>query len=140
MEITREKILEAKKLLKAYEAQKNAEKRARHCTLPCTALEQKFKRCHTKEFLDEMSKLRGETLSLDALKEMDKIKDPHELSKALNAYKKRQNFVKKKLAQMEEEFAYWTPENIEKNSNEIGAIDLKIRQCEQAIMFVPKWP
>lgn len=38
MEITREKALEAKKLLKAYEAQKNAEKRARHCTLPCTAL------------------------------------------------------------------------------------------------------
>lgn len=38
MEITREKALEAKKLLRAYEAQKNAEKRARHCTLPCTAL------------------------------------------------------------------------------------------------------
>ena len=38
MEITREKAMEAKKLLKAYEAQKNAEKRARQCTLPCTAL------------------------------------------------------------------------------------------------------
>lgn len=38
MEITREKALEARKLLKAYEAQKKAEKRARHCTLPCTAL------------------------------------------------------------------------------------------------------
>ena len=104
------------------------------------ALNQKFKRCHTKEFLDEMSRLRSETLSLDALKEMDKIKDPHELSKALDAYKKRQNFVKKKLAQMEKEFAYWTPETIEKNCNEIGVIDLKIEQCEQAIMFVPKWP
>lgn len=103
-------------------------------------LDQKFKRCHTKDFLNEMSRLRSETWSLDALKEMDKIKDSHELSKALNAYKKRQNFVKKKLAQMEEEFAYWTPENIEKYSNEMGAIDLKIEQCEQAIMFVPKWP
>lgn len=38
MEITREKAQEAKKLLKAYEAQKNAEKRARKRTLPCTAL------------------------------------------------------------------------------------------------------
>lgn len=104
------------------------------------ALDQKFRRCHTKEFLDEMSKLRHEILSLDALEEMNKIKDPHELSKALNAYKKRQNFVKKKLAQMEEEFAYWTCENIEKNNDEIAAIDLKIKQCEQAIMFVPKWP
>lgn len=104
------------------------------------ALDQKFRRSHTKEFLDKMSKLRHETLSLDALKEMDKIKDPHELSKALNAYKKRQNIVKKKLAQMEEEFAYWTCENIEKNNDEIAAIDLKIQQCEQAIMFVPKWP
>lgn len=87
-----------------------------------------------------MSRLRSETLSLDALKEINKIKDPHELSKAINAYKKRQNFVKKKIAQMEEEFAYWTPENIEKNNNEIESIDLKIQQCEQAIMFVPKWP
>ncbi len=104
------------------------------------ALDQKFRRCHTKEFLDEMSKLRHETLSLDMLKEIDKIKDPHELSKALNAYKKRQNFVKKKLAQMEEEFAYWTCQNIEKHSNEIAAIDLKIQQCEHAIMFVPKYP
>lgn len=105
-----------------------------------SALEQKFKRCHTEEFLDEMSKIRSETLSLDALKEIDKIKDPNELSKALDAYKKRQNFVKKKLAQMEKEFAYWTPETIEKNCNEIGAIDLKIEQCERAIMFAPKWP
>lgn len=104
------------------------------------ALKQKFTRCHTKEFLDEMSKLRHETLSLDVLKEIDKIKDPHELSKALNAYKKRQNFVKKKLAQMEEEFSHWTCKNIEKNNDEIAAIDLKIEQCEQAIMFVPKWP
>lgn len=104
------------------------------------ALDQKFRRCHTKEFLDEMSKLRHETLSLDALKEIDKIKDPHELKKALNAYKKRQKFVKKKLAQMEEEFAYWTCETIEKNNDEIAAIDLKIQQCELAIMFVPKWP
>lgn len=104
------------------------------------ALEQKFSRCHTNEFLDEMSKLRHETSSLDVLKEIDKIKDPHELSKAINAYKKRQNFVKKKLAQMEEEFAYWTCENIEKHNNEIAAIELKIEQCEQAIMFVPKWP
>ncbi|MBO7325840.1 MAG: hypothetical protein J6U57_10520 [Bacteroidales bacterium] len=87
-----------------------------------------------------MSKLRYETLSLDALKEMDKIKDPHELSKALNAYKKRQNFVKKKLAKTEEEFNNWTCETIEKNCNEIAAIDLKIEQCEQAIMFIPKWP
>lgn len=38
MEITREKALEAKKLLMAYEAQKKAEKRARQCVLPCTAL------------------------------------------------------------------------------------------------------
>lgn len=104
------------------------------------ALEQKFRRCHTNEFLDEMSKLRHETLSLDALKEIDKIKDPHELSKALNAYKKRQNFVKKKLAQMEEEFAYWTCENIEKNNDEIADIDRKIEQCNVAMMFVPKWP
>lgn len=104
------------------------------------ALEQKFRRCHTKEFLDEMSKLRHETSSLDALKEIDKIKDTHKLSKALNAYKNRQNFVKKKLAQMEEEFAYWTCEAIEKHSDEIVAIDLKIEQCERAIMFVPKWP
>ncbi len=104
------------------------------------ALEQKFRRCHTNEFLDEMSKLRHETLSLDALKEIDKIKDPHELSKALNAYKKRQNFVKKKLAQMEEEFAYWTCETIEKNNDEIADIDRKIEQCNVAMMFVPKWP
>ncbi len=104
------------------------------------ALDQKFKHCHTKEFLDEMSKLRHETLSLDVLKEIDKIKDPYELSKAIKAYKKRQNFVKKKLAQMEEEFAYWTCETIEKNNDEIAAIDLKIEQCERAIMFVPKWP
>lgn len=104
------------------------------------ALDQKFKRCHTKEFLDEMSKLRYETLSLNALKEFEKIKDPHEFSKAFNAYKKRQNFVKKKLAQMEEEFAYWTCETIEKNNDKIAAINLKIKQCEQAIMFVPKWP
>lgn len=104
------------------------------------ALEQKFRRCHTNEFLDEMSKLRHETLSLDALKEIDKIKDPHELSKALNAYKKRQNFVKKKLAQMEEEFAYWTCENIEKYNDEIADIDRKIEQCNVAMMFVPKWP
>lgn len=104
------------------------------------ALDQKFKRCHTKEFLDEMSKLRHETLSIDALKEIDKIKDPHELSKAIKAYEKRQNFVKKKLAQMEEEFAYWTCENIKKNCDEIAAINLKIEQCELAIMFVSKWP
>lgn len=104
------------------------------------ALNQKFRRCHTKDFLDEMSKLRHETLSLDALKEINKIKDPHELLKDLNAYEKRWNFVKKKLAQMEEESNYWTCENIEKNNNEIAAIDLKIKQCEIAIMFVPKWP
>lgn len=38
------------------------------------ALDQKFRRCHTKEFLDEMSKLRHETLSLDVLKEIDKFR------------------------------------------------------------------
>ena len=103
------------------------------------SLDQKFKRCHTKEFLDEMSELRHETLSLDILKEIDKIKDPYELSKAIKAYKKRQNFVKKKLAQMEEEFAYWTCENIEKKNDEIAAINLKIEQCEIAIMSIPKW-
>ena len=42
MEITREKALEAKKLLKAYEAQKKAEKRARQCALPCSALVYEF--------------------------------------------------------------------------------------------------
>ena len=104
------------------------------------ALEQKFYRCHTEEFLDKMSKLRHETLSLDVLKEIDKIKDPHELSKAVNAYNKRQNFVKKKLAQMEEEFNYWTCENIEKNNDKIFEMERKIEQCENAMMFVPKWP
>lgn len=44
MEITREKALEAKKLLRAYEAQKKAEKRARQCVLPCTALVHEFLR------------------------------------------------------------------------------------------------
>lgn len=38
MEITKKEALEAKKILKAYEAQKNAEKRARNRAMPCTAL------------------------------------------------------------------------------------------------------
>lgn len=38
MEITKKEALEAKKILKAYEAQKKAQVRARQCTLPCTAL------------------------------------------------------------------------------------------------------
>lgn len=38
MEITREKALEAKKILKEYERQRNAEKRAKQYALPCSAL------------------------------------------------------------------------------------------------------
>ena len=38
MEITREKALEAKKILKEYERQRNAKERAKKCALPCTAL------------------------------------------------------------------------------------------------------
>lgn len=38
MEITREKAQEAKKLLKEYERQRTAEKRAKRCALPCAAL------------------------------------------------------------------------------------------------------
>jgi hypothetical protein len=38
MEITREKALEAKKILKEYERQKKAEARAKRCALPCSAL------------------------------------------------------------------------------------------------------
>lgn len=36
--ITKKQVLEARKLLHAYESQKKAEARARQCTLPCTAL------------------------------------------------------------------------------------------------------
>lgn len=38
MEITREKALEAKKILKEYERQRNAKKRAKQYALPCSAL------------------------------------------------------------------------------------------------------
>lgn len=38
MEITREKALEAKKILKEYERQKKAQARAKRCAMPCSAL------------------------------------------------------------------------------------------------------
>lgn len=38
MTITKTQALEAKKLLRHYEAQKKAESRAKRCALPCTAL------------------------------------------------------------------------------------------------------
>lgn len=38
MEITKNQVSEAKKILKEYERQRNAEKRARQCALPCSAL------------------------------------------------------------------------------------------------------
>lgn len=38
MTITKTQAMEAKKLLRHYEAQKKAEARAKRCTLPCTAL------------------------------------------------------------------------------------------------------
>lgn len=38
MEITKKDADEAKKILKEYERQRNAEKRAKRCALPCTAL------------------------------------------------------------------------------------------------------
>lgn len=37
-EITKKQVLEARKLLRHYEAQKKAEARAKRCALPCTAL------------------------------------------------------------------------------------------------------
>lgn len=38
MEITKDQVLEAKKILKEYERQRDAEERAKKCALPCTAL------------------------------------------------------------------------------------------------------
>ena len=38
MEITKNQVLEAKKILKEYERQRNAEERAKKCALPCSAL------------------------------------------------------------------------------------------------------
>ena len=38
MEITKKDAKEARKILKAYERQRNAEKRAKRCAMPCTAL------------------------------------------------------------------------------------------------------
>ena len=38
MEITKDQVLEAKKILKEYERQKKAEQRAKRCALPCSAL------------------------------------------------------------------------------------------------------
>lgn len=38
MKITKNQVSEAKKILKEYERQRNAEKRARQCALPCSAL------------------------------------------------------------------------------------------------------
>ena len=38
MEITKNQVLEAKKILKEYKRQRNAEERAKKCALPCSAL------------------------------------------------------------------------------------------------------
>lgn len=42
MEITKKDAQEARKILKEYERQRDAEKRARRCALPCTALVHEF--------------------------------------------------------------------------------------------------
>lgn len=40
--ITKMQILEARKILKEYERQRNAEKRAKRCAMPCSALVHEF--------------------------------------------------------------------------------------------------
>lgn len=40
MTITKTQAFEARKILKQYERQRNAEKRAKRCALPCTALKE----------------------------------------------------------------------------------------------------
>ena len=103
-------------------------------------LKQKFDYPHSKEFQEEWLKLTYENLSFDKLKEIENIKDTKQKLKALNSYKKRMDFVRTRLKEMEKLSNYWTCENIEKNCEKIADIERKIEQCEVAIMFIPKWP
>lgn len=127
MEQTHEAIVALKAHIKRLQKQKNV-------------LKQKFDYPHSKEFQEERLKLTHENLSFDKLKEIENIKDTKQKLKALNSYKKRMDFVRARLKEMERLSNYWTCENIEKNCEKIADIERKIEQCEVAIMFIPKWP
>lgn len=54
MEITKNQVLEAKKILKEYKRQRNAEERAKKCALPCSALVHEYlKRKHDGRIYDD---------------------------------------------------------------------------------------
>jgi hypothetical protein len=102
-------------------------------------LNKKFDYCHSKEFQEERSRLVKESLSMDRLKEIEKMPDAAKALKALDELKKRNKAIDKRLDEMKKLSDYWTIENIEKNNDEIFKIERKIEQCEIAMMFVPKW-
>ena len=103
-------------------------------------LNKKFDYCHSKEFQEERSRLVKESLSMDRLKEIEKMPDAAKALKALDELKKRNKAIDKRLDEMKKLSDYWTIENIEKNNDEIFKIERKIEQCKIAMMFVPKWP
>ena len=101
-------------------------------------LNKKFDYCHSKEFQEERSRLVKESLSMDRLKEIEKMPDAAKALKALDELKKRNKAIDKRLDEMKKLSDYWTIENIEKNTDKISEIERKIKQCEIAMMFVPK--
>lgn len=103
-------------------------------------LNKKFDYCHSKEFQEERSRLVKESLSMDRLKEIEKMPDAAKALKALDELKKRDKAIDKRLDEMKKLSDYWTIENIEKNNDKIFEIERKIEQCEIAMMFIPKWP
>lgn len=102
-------------------------------------LNKKFDYCHSKEFQEERSRLVKESLSMDRLKEIEKMPDAAKALKALDELKKRNKAIDKRLDEMKKLSDYWTIENIEKNNDKIFEIERKIEQCENAMMFIPKW-
>lgn len=103
-------------------------------------LNKKFDYCHSKEFQEERSRLVKESLSMDRLKEIEKMPDAAKALKALDELKKRNKAIDKRLDEMKKLDDYWTIENIEKNNDKIFEIERKIEQCEIAMMYIPKWP
>ena len=101
-------------------------------------LNEKFDYCHSKEFQEERSRLIKESLSMDRLKEIEKMPDAAKALKTLDELKKRNKAIDKRLDEMKKLSDYWTIENIEKNTDKISEIERKIKQCEIAMMFVPK--
>lgn len=99
----------------------------------------KFDYPHSEAFRKEYARLLDETMNFEQLKEIEKIKDPEKSIKALEILKKENGEKEARLKEMRKLSEYWhNTDNIDKHTDRVVELERNIRDCQTALMFIPK--